>query len=182
MVEEIVKQAGSVSRALAVAGDNDGAALIIVDEVILKSGFYVNVSEVERSLTVGSLRIEERIERGLAVARGLDATSCVENAGLMSEGAFVGEAVELVLAQVRVPGGGTVVSSGVNEENVGVGSGLLVAQTRFVGHGIGRVAAGWQSGPAAIEGVVGAGGGGVGSESAARFEQAETGAEGQQTQ
>jgi len=46
---------------------------------------------------------------------------------------------------------------------------LFVAQAGLGGYGISRVAEGRQGGPAAIQGVVGAGSRGVGGEGAARL-------------
>ena len=50
-------------------------------------------------------------------------------------------------------------------------TGLLVAQTGFVGHGVGRIAPGRQGCPAAVQRIVGAGLGGVGSEIPARLDK-----------
>ena len=164
VVEKLVEEARGVSRALTMAGDDDGPALVVMGEVVLEGGFYVSVGEVEGGLTVGSFLVEEGIERGLTVARRVDAAGGVECRSLVADGAFVGVAVQLFFAEVGIPGGTPVVGGGVNEENVGGGSCLFIVQTGLLGHGIGRIAAGGQGGPEAVLGVVGAGRGGVGGE------------------
>ena len=128
-VKEFLQEPDRHDGSLAVTGNDDGAAVVVVRQIILKGCFYIAVCQLECLCCLRVVQAEKSLISCLSVPRSKYPAASVEYRSLVGNGTFISMIIHLFIVDVGVPVFAGEIGGGVDEEHICPGCILNVDQS-----------------------------------------------------